>query len=128
MNLGQSRSVLLLLNSSFLGRGLLLNLRRLDIVLGCIKIDLNIRLHTTDLIVRLRVHDVDRVVTASILNVNRVTFVKDRVMRQLLLQAKKVQKRMTVKHNICKSRLVGTYMALGLDRSIKAVSWGLILT
>ena len=92
MNLGQSRSVLLLLNCSFLGRGLFLNLWRLDIVLGCIKIDLNVRLDTTDLIVSLRVHDVDRVVTASILNVNRVTFVKDRVMSQLLLQATKAQK------------------------------------
>ena len=104
MNLGQSRSVLLLLNSSFLGRGLLLNLWRLDIVLGCIEIDLNVRLNATDLIVRLRVHDVDRVVTASILNVNRVTFVKDRVMCQLLLQATKAQKRMTVKHNICEKK------------------------
>ena len=91
LNLGQSRSVLLLLNGSFLCRGLLLNLRRLDIVLGRIKIDLNVRLDATDLIVRLRVHDVDRVVPASILNVNRVTFVKDRVMGQLLLQATKAQ-------------------------------------
>lgn len=58
----------------------------LDIVLGCLEVELNIGLNAANLIIRLGFDDVDGVVAATILDINRVTLVKHGVMRQFLLE------------------------------------------
>ena len=77
LHCGQALRVFLLLDSLLLGRALLLNLRRLNVVLWSLEVHLDVRLHAADLVIRARFNDVDGVVATSILNVNRVAFVKD---------------------------------------------------
>ena len=124
LHCSESFSVLLFFLRSRLSRRLLLNLGWFNVVLWSFEIDFNVRLDAADLIIWLGLNDVDCVVATTILNVNRVTLVKDRVMSQLLLQAIDIIEIISqVRGNEFKA-----YMALGLDKSMKAVSWGLIFT
>ena len=88
------------------------------------EIDFNVRLDTADLIIWFGLNDVNCIVATTILNVNRVALVKDRVMSQLLLQAIDI---IEIINQVRRTEFKA-YMALGLDKSMNAVSWGLIFT
>ena len=124
LHCSKSFSVLLFFLRSRLSRRLLLNLGWFTVVLWSFEIDFNVRLDAADLIIWLGLNDVDCVVATTILNVNRVTLVKDRVMSQLLLQAIDI---IDIINQVGGNEFKA-YMALGLDKSMKAVSWGLIFT
>ena len=68
--------ILLFFSRSSLRRGLLLNLGRLNIILGFHEVQFDIGLDAADLVIGLGLFDIDCVVPSAVLNVNRVALVQ----------------------------------------------------
>ena len=124
----ESLSVLFLFHGSSLRWTLLLDLGRFDVVLGRLEINFNVRFNAANLIIGFGVDYINGVFAATILNVDRIALVKHGVMCQLLLKTSAIKNESKSTINQSMSVKSSTYMALGLDRSMKAVSWGLIFT
>ena len=76
LNSCKSCCILLLLDCSFVCRGLLLNLGWLNVVLRCLEVELNVGLHAANLVVWLALLNVDRIVATAVLDIDCVTFVE----------------------------------------------------
>lgn len=68
------------------GRCLLLHLGGLNVVFRGLELQVDVGFHAAHLVIWSTLHNVDCVAFPSILDVNGITLVKNRVMRQLILQ------------------------------------------
>ena len=99
-----------------------MDLGRFDVVLGRLEINFNVRFNAANLIIGFGVDYINGVFAATILNVDRIALVKHGVMCQLLLKTSAIKNESKSTINQSMSVKSSTYMALGLDRSMKAVS------
>ena len=65
--------------------------RRFFVVLGRLEVEVDIGLHTADLVIRLAIDHVNQIVAARKLNADRVSLVQHRVVSQFILQTKESQ-------------------------------------